>query len=231
MATFERRNMFRLIVVLIVVLGLVLIATLTPVIPWLSGVFGLAEETPQPVVTPIEPTQPAEPTQPTELPQPAEIPPPENTLIFSEKELQDKVDGLVDKANQSGKAKIEYIRVKLEQDKMLVSAKGEALGYQGETENLTVRFEERTASISGKVSTFGLSLTLTAEVEIHTEEGKPSVEVKRFELGALPLTMLGLTEAKISGIINDAIESRELKLPVDLESIRIEDGKLIVVYR
>jgi len=223
--------MFRLIVILIAVLGLALAAIFTPVIPWLSGVFGLGEETPQPVVTPIEPPKPAEPSQPTELPQPVEIPPQENTFIFSEKELQDRVDELVDKANQSGAAKIEYMRVKLEQDRMLVSAKGEALGYQGETENLTVRFEERTVFVSGQVSAFGFTPMLTAEVEINTEEGKPSVEVKRFKLGALPLTMLGLTEAKISGIINNAIESRGLKLPVDLESIRIEEGKLIVVYK
>ena len=153
-------------------------------------------------------------------------------MVFTEKELQDKVDEYIAAANQSGEAKIEYIRVKLEQDKMLVSAKGEALGYQAATEDLEVRFEGRTVFASGEVSAFQFTPTLTAEVEIKTESGKPSVEVKRFSLGnPLLLRMLGLSTAKIATIINDAIESRELQLPVDLESIRIEDSKLIVAYK
>jgi len=234
--------MLRLTVVLVAVLGLALIAVFTPVIPLLGGVLGLTEETQQPAVTPTEPSQltepsqPAEPSQlmepspPAELPQQEEVSPGENALVFSEKELQDKMDELIDRANQSGEAEIEYIRVKLEEDRMLVSTKGEALGLSGETENLTVRFEGRTMFASGKVNAFGFNPTLTAEVEIYTEEGKPGVEVKSFKLGALPLKLLGLTEAKISEIINSAIESRGVELPAGLESIRIEDGELIVVY-
>ncbi len=211
--------------ILIAVLGLVLIAIFTPAIPWLTGVLSPTEEPPQPSVTPTELPQSTEP------PQPVEISLQENALTLSEKELQDKVDKLIDMANQSGEAKIEYIRVKLEQDKMLISAEGEVRGYKGKTEDLVVRFEGRTVFASGKVSAFGLSPTLTATVEIDTEAGKPSVEVKSFKLGVWAISRFGLSKDKISEIINDAIESGGLKLPVDLESIRIEDGKIIVVYK
>ncbi len=227
---FNQGTRFRLMGILMVVSGLVIITAFTPVIPWLRGVIFSVVETPQPTVTPTEsPTAPPAEVEPSP---PEEVSQPENAIIISEEELQSKVDGLINMANQSGAAKIEYIRVKLEQDRMLVSAKGEAMGREAETEDMEVRFEGKTVFASGKVRSSGLSLTLTAEAEINTEAGKPSVEVERFSLGnPLVLKMFGLSRAKVSGIINDAIESRGLKLPVDLESIRIEDGKLIVVYK
>ncbi len=226
---FKRRNLFRLTVILVVILALVVVVAFTPVIPWLKGALFPVVETPQPTTTPAEtPTAPPAVVEPSP---PPEISQPENTIIFSEEELQDKMDELINAANRSDAANIEYIRVKLEQDKMLVSVEGEALGYQVETKDLEVRFEGRTVFASGKVSALGFTPTLTAEVEINTEAGKPSVEVKRFRLGALPLALLGLSTDKISGLINDAIESRGLKLPVDLESIRIEDGKFILTYK
>jgi len=211
---FKRRKLFRLTVILIVILALVVIAIFTPVIPWLKGTPLPVTETPQPTTPP-----------------PIEISPPENTIIFSEEELQAKLDGLSDMINQSGKAKVEYIRVNLEQDKMLLSAEGEAMGHKVKTEGLEVRFEGKTVFVSGEVSAFGFTPMLTAEAEINCEEGKPSVEVERFNLDSLPLVALGLSKEKISELINDAIESSGLKLPVDVESIRIEDGKLIVVYK
>ena len=42
---------------------------------------------------------------------------------------------------------------------------------------------------------------------------------------------LGLSEDKISELISDAIEAAGIEVPVDLERIRIEDGKLIIVYK
>ena len=146
--------------------------------------------------------------------------------IITEEELQSKVDSLSDMVNQSGMAEVEYIRVKLEQDRMLVSAKGKAKGQQAETEDMVVRFEGRTVFVSGKVTVLGRSPTLTLRAEINCESGKPSVEVKEFKLGGilplLKLMGLGLSEDKISVLINDAIESRGLRLPFDVESIRIE---------
>ncbi len=220
---FKQRNLFRLTVILIVVLVLVVIATFTPVIPWLKGTPLPIVETPQPAVPPtvVEP-----------LP-PVEISPLENTIIFSEEELQSKLDGLSDMVNQSGTARVEYIRVKLVKDRMLLSAEGEARGHKVKTEELEVWFKGRTVFAEGKVSALGFSLTLTVEAEINCESGKPSVEVKEFNLEELPSTLLaafGLSEDKISGLINDAIEAAGIEVPVDLESIRIEDGKLIVVY-
>ncbi len=218
---FKRRNLFRLTVILIVILAVVVIATFTPVIPWLTAQLPIAE-TPQPTVPPTE--------LPT-VPPPMEISPPENTIILSEEELQVKVNELIDMANQSGKARVEYIRVKLEQDRMLLSAEGEAMGHKARTEALEIRFEGKAVFVSGNVSALGLSLMLTAEAEINCEAGKPSVEVSEFKLGALPLAALGLSKDKISELINDAIEAAEIEVPVDLESIRIEDEKLIVVYK
>jgi len=224
--------MYRLVAIILIIigLGLVSIAIFTPFIPWPAGSPGSVEETPQPPIIPAEAPEPPESSQPTEPLQPKEALPQENVIIFSEKELQDMVDELVDRVNQSGKAEIESIRVRLEQDRMLVSIKGEAFDNRVETEDMEIRFEDRTMFASGKASAFGLTTTLTAEVDINSEAGKLSVEVKTFKLGALPLSMLGLSGDKISATINDLIESRELTLPFDLESIRIEDGKLIIQY-
>lgn len=225
---FKRRKLFRLMVILIVVLALVAIAAFTPVIPWLTGRLVPVAEAPQPTTTPAElPTVPPPTVPPAEV----EPSPPDNIMVFSEEKLQGALDRLSDMVNQSDAAKVEYIRVKLEQDRMLVSAEGEAMGHKARTEDLEVSFEGKTVFVSGNVSAFGFSPTLTAEVEINCESGKPSVEVKRFKLGALPLVILGLSKDKISGIINDAIEAVGIEVPVDLESIRIEDGKLIVVYK
>ena len=226
----KQRNLVLLMVILIVVLVLVVTATFTPALPWLKGTLLPIVETPQPAVPPAQSPQPTAPPQPTEPPQPVEISPPENTIILSEEKLQSKLDELISTANQSGTANIEYIRVKLEQDRMLVSTRGEARGYHVETEDLEVRFEEKTVFVSGKVSAFGLSPTVNIEAEINCESGKPSVEVKKFSPG-LPLMVLGLSKDKISGLINDAIEAAGIEVPVDLESISIEDGKLIMVYK
>ncbi|GAH01386.1 unnamed protein product, partial [marine sediment metagenome] len=153
-----------------------------------------------------------------------------------EEELQSALDRLSDMVNQSDAAEVEYIRVELRQDRMLVSAEGKAMGIPAETEDLKVWFEGRTVFAEGKVTALGFSPTLTAEAEVSCETDEPSVEVKEFKLGALPLSVLGLSEDKISGLINDAIEAAGIevsvdRVPVELESIRIEDGKLIVVYK
>jgi len=221
---FKQRKLFRLMVILIVVLALVVIAVFTLVIPWLTGTQVPVAEAPQPTTTPAEsPTAPPAEVEPS--------PPPENIMVFSEEELQGALDRLSDMVNQSDAAKVEYIRVKLEQDRMLLSAEGEARDYKLKTEDLEVRFEEKTVFVSGEVSALGLSLPLTAEAEINCESGKPSVEVSEFNLSGLPLAALGLSEDKISELINDAIEAADIEVPVDLEGIRIEDGKLIVVYK
>ena len=225
---FKQRKVLRLMVILIVVLALVAIAVFTLVIPWLTGTQVPVAEAPQPVTTPAE-----SPTVPPPTVPPAEVEPLplENAIIFSEEELQSALDRLSDMVNQSDAAEVEYLRVKLEQDRMLLSAEGEARDYKLKTEDLEVRFEEKTVFVSGEVSALGLSLPLTAEAEINCESGKPSVEVSEFNLSGLPLAALGLSEDKISELINDAIEAADIEVPVDLEGIRIEDGKLIVVYK
>ncbi|MFC2017493.1 hypothetical protein ACFLUD_03675 [Chloroflexota bacterium] len=236
---FKQRNLFRLTVILAVVLALVVIAVFTPVVPWLKGALSPIVETPQPTITPVEPPSapPAvvEPPPPVvEPPPPVESSEPENTIILSEEELQDIVDALTATANRSDTVNIEYVRVRLDQDKMLVSAEGEAMGRHVETKDMEVRFVGRTMFVSGNVSALGFTPTLIAEVEISSEEGKPSVDVKRFKLGGVLLLLkmmgVGLSADKISGLINDTIEASGLKLPFDVESIRIEDGKLIITH-
>ena len=54
---------------------------------------------------------------------------------------------------------------------MLVSAEIEAGGYKAKTENMEIRFEEKTMFASGKVSAFGFKPTLTLEMEVETEAG------------------------------------------------------------
>ena len=106
-----------------------------------------------------------------------------------------------------------------------------ALGYEAEAQEMEITFEGTTMFATGKVLAFGFSPTLNAEVVISTDEGKPNVEVKRFQLGSVPLSLVGLSRAKIAAIVNDAIQSRGLELPVDIENIRIEDARLIVTYK
>ena len=146
------------------------------------------------------------------------------------------VNGLIEKANQTGSANLTYIRVRLEQDSMLVSAKGEALGFQAETaEDMEVRFEGRTVFASGKVNIYGFAPMLVTEIELNCQTGKPAVDVKTFELGnVLPLLkMMGIpiSKEKIAGMINSTLESSGLIFICNLESIRIEDGKLILTYK
>lgn len=160
-----------LMLILVVVLMLVVTATFTPALPWLKVALLPVVETPPPAASPAQLPQPTPPPQPTEPPQPVEASPPENTIILSEEKLQGKLDALIGTANQSGAANIEYIRVKLEQDRMLLSAKGEAKGYHVETEDLEVRFEEKTVFVSGEVSAFGISPTVNMEAEINSEAG------------------------------------------------------------
>lgn len=210
---FRGRKDTLFIVILAGIVGLVLVVFLTPVYSWLTGD---NKESPPPAAT-----------QPSQLPQPS--PPATKETSLTQEELQQMFDGFIAKANASGKAKIEYLRVKMEQDRMLVSARGEAMGYQGETENMEVRFKGRTLFASGVVKAFGLAPQLVAEVDITTVGGKPKVEVKNFQLGGLPLTMLNLGPERITAIINGAIESRGWKLPFDIESLRIEGSKLIIV--
>ena len=239
LAIFKRRNILILTLVLVIVVGSVLVAIFTPVITTLTKALNPPEGISQPTVPsqppesttpPAQPPQPVEPPQSTEPLPPAEITPPEGVLSFSEKELQDRVAGLVEMANQSGEVNMEYVSARLKDDKMLISVEGEARGYQVKADDMEVRFEGKTMFATGLVTALGISLTLTTEVEIDIDGGEPSVEMKSFRLGSpLVLRMLNLSNDKIEAIINDAIKSRELNLPMDLESVRIENGKLIVV--
>jgi len=226
--------MVRLIIILAVVLAVALIAVFTPLIPWLGDTEPEPQPTPTPTTMPTPTSTPtpkptSKPTS-TPTPQPTTAPPPDNTRIFTEEELQKIVDEYVEKANQSSSVNIEYINVKLEPDKMLISVKGEALGYQGETvDNIEVRFEGRTVYAEGTVKALGFTPVLKARAELKCEGGKPAVEVQSFALGGLPLKMLGITKEKISGMINDVLESRGITFICEIESIRIEDNKLILV--
>ncbi len=114
---------------------------------------------------------------------------------------------------------------------MLVSAKGQAFGQQVETQNAEMHFSGKTISASGQLAAFGFTPTITAVAEIKCESGKPRIELTSFQsTGALFLRLAGITQDKISQLINDAIVSRGLTILCDVESIRIENAKLVVVY-
>lgn len=213
------------ILILTGIIGLLLIFFLTPVYSWVTGGNKEPASPPATTQTPVD-NQPPQITEPPPLP-PTTI----QYSTFTEEELQKALNSFIETANQSDKVNIEYTQIKLEQDKILISAKGEAMGYSGETENLEVRFEGRTVHAEGIVKAFGLSPKMTLILDITTTDKKPVVSVTTFKLGGLPMTMLNLGPERISGIINSQIESRGWKLPADLESISIQDGKLVIDYK
>ncbi len=150
---------------------------------------------------------------------------------FTEKELQDTVNALLPTINQSGQAKVDFLQVKLDQDRMLVSAKGQALGQQAETTDMEVRFDVKKISATGQVTAFGFTPTLNAVAEIKCDAGKPGLDFSTFNLGnPLMLKMIGLSTAKISEMINDAIVSKGLTILCKVESISVENSKLTLVF-
>ncbi|MFC1909822.1 hypothetical protein ACFLXC_00830 [Chloroflexota bacterium] len=154
-----------------------------------------------------------------------------NILTLSEKQIQDKLESLVGAANRSADFNLKAMDISLEQDRMLISTSGTAMGIQAEMENLEVKFEGKKVYATGPVKAFGISPTLVLEANVETVNGTTVVEVTRFRLGALPLTLLDLSEDKITEIINNNIKSRNIKLSKELESLAIEDGKLVIYYQ
>ena len=136
-------------------------------------------------------------------------------------------------ANSSGQANIEYLNMKLGQDRMLVSIKGRVLDYSVETENMEVRFVGRMAYATGKLKASVIQVQLVLEVDITTIGGKTGITIKKLNMGIMTplLSASGFTQEKIQSLIDSTIESSGWKLAFDLQSIRIQDGKMIIEYR
>jgi hypothetical protein len=182
------------------------------------------QSTPTPLPSPTEiqvtPT-PTEPLQPT--PTPVE----EKPMVFTEEELQSKLNQIVELANESGSAQISYIRVKLHQDRMLISGQGEAYGIEAKAEDIEARFEDKTVFASGEGEFSGRKMKVYGDAEIECEQGKPMVEVKKVKVGIFSAPQA--VRDQLTGAINNAIHAADLELPMEFESIRIEEGKLTLV--
>ncbi len=223
-----RKIMPRLLTAIFVVLGLVLVLSATPAMPWLREKL-FPEESATPTISPVAMITPE--VSPPSTPQATATPVISKVLSFSEAELQAKVDELANILNSSTSAKVEYLQVKLEPDRMLVSAKGQAKGLEAQTEDLELRFQGRTVFVAGTLTASGFSVTPRAEIEIITEAGKPSIAVKKLT-GILPLKfLLGIDESKVTGLVNGLIQSRNVTLPFDIESISIENARLVIIKK
>jgi len=241
------RKIILFVIALALILILSLIVFLTPVFSWLTGSGNNAGSSPfeappifQPYVPPdVSPgsvsdtTPPEPPVAPPIGPTPPVSPATPKILVYTEAELQEIISRLVPMLNGSGKGNIEYLNVKLDQGRMLISARGNAMGYQAETENLEITFAGLTVSVRGKVKAMRYETALALILDIITRDGKPAITMKEFNMGSLGLVlnMLGYSKEKIQNIINSSIESGAWKLPLDLQSISIQDGKLTIGYK
>ena len=222
------------VVVLVVIVAVAAIAIYSPLISWPFGAGNnekppgtatLPAPGPGPVIAPLPPVAEPEVIPPIE----SEM---ENKIVLTGEELQSKLGGLVERLNQSSDMKLEDLSVKLYSDRMLVSTAGLVFGMQMDIEDLDVTFDGKTILATGPVNAAGFTPTLTAKVDINTVDGKPSIEVTEFKLGAAGplLSMLGITKEKITQMVNSNIDSRGIKLSYDVERISIEGGKLIIEY-
>jgi len=190
---------------------------------------------PEAIVTPSElPEKQAVEDKPKAEPnESAETETENKTVIISEKELQEKLGVFVEKANQSGKAGVDYMEVKLEQDRMIISAGGTYQGLQAQVDDMEVHFEGMTIFATGNLKNGHLRFPLTTEIRINTDDDILTADVVKFELGggaSVLFKMLGLSKTKISEMVNGVI-SKVPELTSGLKSISIEDGKLIVEYK
>jgi hypothetical protein len=225
---FVGRKEALFIIALVGLVALLMIVFLTPVYSWLLGSQEQAL-TPSPVTTeaPVSTSSPlpSSSVSPSEPSLKLVLTLTDSTLSFSEQELQNMSKQLMAMVNNNGKANVSNMNIKLEPDKILISASGQAMGISAEAENLAVSFTGRTVTVEGDVKAYNLKPKLTLIADINTVSGKPVVEVKRFRLGGLPMTMLNLSPERVASIINSNIESRGLKLPSDLESISIKTSE------
>lgn len=235
--SLKRKSIVRLVIVIVVVV-IVAVSAIAIYTPLILGPFepfpGTTEIQKQPVEPSIMPAEPEEPETPApSLPVEPEVSPTmENKLVLSEKELQDKLAGLLTRV-KSADMELESLSVKLEQDRMLVSTRGTLFGIQAEIEDLEVRFDGKTVTAEGPVKAAGFSPILKTVVDINTVDGIPGVEVKEFKLGAgsLLLSMFNITKERITEMVNSNIKAKGMKLPFDVEKISIEDGKLIIEHK
>ncbi|MBI2830657.1 MAG: hypothetical protein HYX79_00170 [Chloroflexi bacterium] len=227
--------MLKIVITIIVVIGgLALAATIGPLKSWLPSLSTPPQQTPQATLT----QPPPPPPSPTLTQPPSTIPTPTTaikkiTRTFTEKELQDAVNALIPTINKSGQAKIDYMQVKLEQDRMLVSAKGQALGITAEMKDAKLRFNGKTISAEAEIVAMGIPTVMTGVAEIQCVDGKPRIELTSFTTTnamALRFALGGSPKDKIAQMVNDAIVSRGLTILCRVESISIENAKLTLVY-
>ncbi len=148
----------------------------------------------------------------------------ETRLTFTEQEIASMIDEITSKTNLP--VEVDYVQIHLYQDRMLVSGQGEALGIKAKTEGIEVWFEDNRVFASGEVDISGGKVKMKVEAQIDFDQGKPCVEIQKIQAGILPIPYV--LKNRLTTLINSAIEDIGLRFPVEINSIYIKDGKLIL---
>lgn len=121
---------------------------------------------------------------------------------------------------------VEEVSLRFVENKALISAKGKAWGIKFDAKDVEAHFEGTEAVLSGKVKSSILSGDVYSKILVIIENEKLKVDVRVLKVG-LPVPKP--LKTKIENYLNEALESLDIELPVDeLESIRIENGELVV---
>ncbi|MBI4330693.1 MAG: hypothetical protein HY673_05390 [Chloroflexi bacterium] len=122
------------------------------------------------------------------------------------------------------------INAKLAENPQIAEAVGRALAGtpvgEVKTRNLRVKLERDrlTAAIDADIWKDGTWVTGTLSGKVFLAGGKPAVELDRITIGVLPFPASLMP--RVNSELNGRIQAMDLKLPVDLREIRIDDGKI-----
>lgn len=99
---------------------------------------------------------------------------------------------------------------------------------QMKTQNLRVKLEKdsATAALDADLWGDGTWITATVKTKVFVSQGKPAVELERVTVGVMPLPPSMLPQ--FSAEANKRLSAFDLKLPVDLKEIQVEDGRIIL---
>lgn len=181
--------------------------------------------------------EPEEIVPPPSVPQPeqSEVIPEQqagdNTIIYTEAQLQNMFMQFAGQFAGSDKVSVDEITVKLDGDRMLVSGRGKALGLTASTEDMVVTVNGRTVTAEGVAKISKYTPAVKIIFDITTQEGKPVIEIKYLKVPPIIKLLVSISEEKIASMVNGTIESRGWTLPFDIESVRIEDSKMILTTK
>ncbi len=99
---------------------------------------------------------------------------------------------------------------------------------QMKTKNLRVKLEKDsvTAALDADIWGDGTWVPVTVKTKVFVSQGKPAVELERVTVGVMPFPSSFV--AQLSTKANERLSALDLKLPMDLKEIKVEDGKITV---